>query len=148
LELSNTGNFPAEDIDVWLHFPDGFVLYNPEGSRTEPIPPLEPYRPKNMFDYPRINFMDFHPVSNIKSVRNLQLSNFSNSGIPDIRQTNSFEVEYRFGSLKHNQSIQLSPLIVEFASFAEIKSFSVDYKIMVGNIPNLLEGKLNISLTK
>jgi len=146
LELSNTGNFPAEDIDVWLHFPDGFVLCNPEESRTEPIPPLEPYRPKNMFDHPRINFMNLYPVSNIKSA--IQLANFSNSGIPNIRQTNSYEVEYRFGSLKHNQNLKLSTLIVEFSSFSEIKSFSVDYKIMVGNIPNLLEGKLNISLTK
>ncbi|MDH6254207.1 rRNA-processing protein FCF1 [Chryseobacterium sp. H1D6B] len=148
LELLNTGNFPAEDIDVWLHFPDGFVLYNPEESRTEPIPPLEPFRPQNMFDHPRINFMDLYPASNIKSASNIQLANFSNSGIPDIRQTNSYEVEYRFGSLKHNQSLKLSTLIVEFSSFSEIKSFSLDYKIMVGNIPNLLEGKLNISLTK
>lgn len=147
-ELSNTGNVPAEDIDVWLHFPDGFALYNLKESRNEPIPPVEPYRPKNMFDYPRINFMDLYPPSNIKSISNIQRSKYSDSGVPNIRQTNSYEVEYRFESLKHNQALKLSTLIVEFSSFSQIKSFSIDYKIMVGNIPNLLEGKLNIFLTK
>lgn len=148
LELSNTGSVPAEDIDVWLHFPDGFKLYNLEECRKEPIAPIEPYRPKNMFDYPRINFMDLYSPGSISSPSNIHLGNFSSSGIPDIRQTNSYEVDYRLGSLKHNLKLRLSTLIVEFSTFSEIKSFSIDYRIMVGNIPNAIEGKMNVSLNK
>ncbi len=148
LELSNTGNVPAEDIDIWLHFPDGFSLYSYKNIVPEPIEPVEPYLPKNMFDFPRFNFMNLYSPSNIISQNSSVLGNMSTSVIPDIRQTNSYEVEYGFGTLKHNQNIRLSSLIVEFSSFTEIKSFSIDYKIMVSNIPNLIEGKLNVSLIK
>lgn len=148
LELSSIGNVPAEDIDIWLHFPDGFTLYSYKDRLTEPIAPIEPYLPKNMFDFPRINFIDLYSPSNINTQNNIHLDDFSTSGIPDIKKTNSYEVEYFFRSLKHNQSIRLSSLIVEFPSFSEIKSFSIDYKIMISNIPNLIEGKLNVSLTK
>lgn len=142
LELLNTGNAPAEDIDIWLHFPDGFLLYNMADYKKKPSAPKAPYKPKSRFDHQPMDFSFIH------SINRPSMPDMSSLNTPSIKKTNSYEVEYGFKLLKHNQSIKLKPLIVQFESFEEIKSFSIEYRLMISNVPDLISGELNVVLTK
>lgn len=43
IQIANTGNAPAEDVDIWLHFPDGCILYEEfPDDLDEPEPPVLP----------------------------------------------------------------------------------------------------------
>jgi hypothetical protein len=43
--LLNQGGAPAKDIDVFIHFPDGFEVYDQEGCSKAIVMPREPERP-------------------------------------------------------------------------------------------------------
>lgn len=51
LLLANTGTAPAENIDIELHFPDGFELIDKEGLPEKPNLPSVPHRPKHGMDF-------------------------------------------------------------------------------------------------
>jgi len=75
IEISNKGNTPAENIDLYMHFPDGFTLSQKEdyySRETEPSPPerstysLAPYNMSKMltrFTFPSIPNMDLSGFS-------------------------------------------------------------------------------------
>ena len=45
LEILNSGNIPADDVDVLLHFPDGFDLLLKDELPTKPEAPTAPRKP-------------------------------------------------------------------------------------------------------
>lgn len=49
LIIKNSGNIPAEDIDLHLHFPDGFELIESSEKEEYPSLPEPPYKPKKCF---------------------------------------------------------------------------------------------------
>lgn len=63
---------------------------------------------------------------------------------PSIKKTNSYEVEHSYRSLKHLTSVTLSPMIVEFSSTEDICNFTIEYKLVIGNVPNAVEGELHV----
>jgi len=142
LELINIGNIPAEDIDIWIHFPDGFLLYSIGDYEKKPLIPEVPYKPTSRFDHRPMDFSFIH------SIGRPSMPDLSSFNSPSIKKTNSYEVEYGFKLLKHNQSIKLEQLIAQFESFEEIKSFSIEYRLMISNVPDLISGELNVVLTK
>lgn len=50
LILQNTGTIPAIDIDIHLHFPDGFEIVEQNGLPKIQAKPKPPYKPKSQFD--------------------------------------------------------------------------------------------------
>lgn len=45
LEVRNIGTTPAEDVDLYVYFPDGFALYTDSGFPKEPKEPVLPQPP-------------------------------------------------------------------------------------------------------
>lgn len=43
IQMHNNGNAPANDIDVWLHFPDGFFVLRKDQYMKKPREPKPPY---------------------------------------------------------------------------------------------------------
>lgn len=145
ISLFNTGNTPAEDIDIWIHFPDGFELMNFKDFPNEPKPPRLPYRYKHRYDMGESKSIFGSTVAHINKPTSIPQI-YPNE--PSIRKTNSYEVKLHYRSLKHFQSHDLDTMIVTFASFDEIISFSIDYRLMVSNIPETVTGKLTVHLDK
>ena len=146
--FTNDGSSPGEDIDVNIHFPDGFKVL---ASKDIPNKPKEPKRPEppmtmiesmhsfsssNLFNLPYSGILNRPPINSIPSVKNF-------SG-PSIKKTNSYEVEFHINSLKHKSSHTLDSIFVYFENYSEVKSFSVDYNILAANYPEKFVGKLSI----
>ena len=141
--IKNSGNSPAEDIDLHLHFPDGFELI--ESSKKEKYPklPKPPYRPKNAFDFGHSSF----PIAS--SFYNEITPNTSlNFNSPSIKKTNSYDVDFSRKRLKHGYSEQLEELTIIFDSNSSIANFQIDFELSSGNVPDKLVGKLNVLFEK
>ena len=139
LILSNDGTNPGTDIDINLHFPDGFDLYDDRTYPEAPIEPKAPYRPKSNFDFgpimTSIPSFDYYPSNSFDS---------NNLDTPTITRTNSYDVYFYKKQLKHNHSDALHTLFVVFNKFDDRKSFKIQYRITIGNYPNIVSGVLNV----
>lgn len=146
VELMNDGTFPADDIDILLHFPDGFLLREEDDLRPEPSSPTKPVHPRSRmelmqglgrsFDYLQrpFNIPDFTRISR-------EPPNVSG---PRIRRTKSFEVEFHVRRLKHGFSVELETLFLDFSESTEVKSFNIQYTINAANMPENVEGELHV----
>jgi hypothetical protein len=67
---------------------------------------------------------------------------------PSIRRTKSYDVNVSVSKAKHGLIEHLDPIYVVFDSFKEAKSFAIDYKIHAANIPDVIEGKLSVQVSK
>ena len=86
------------------------------------------------------------PVSpDTKSVvEKAQRTIYSNVSSFTIKRTNSFEVHFHVKQLKHNFQIKLDTLFLVFDSWDTAKSFSMDYRILAGNVPQPTKDKLHV----
>jgi hypothetical protein len=146
LYLFNEGTAPAEDIDAFLHFPDGFDLYY-EGDK--PQAPEVPDPPR----LPRIGseILEYSSIARDFSYTNRQptyLPTQSNVSAPDIKRGNSYDVSYEVQRLKQHMNEPLDSLFVVFRSFEDTASFNIDYRINAADLPDEATGTLNIVVTR
>jgi hypothetical protein len=138
LILVNDGNTPAEDIDIKLHLSNGFEVL--ENAPEPPVKPKLPHRPKNDFD-----FGGPIPILNPSDFRNFHLQpTLPDPGRISIKKTNGYEINCHCQLLKHNLTHDLNPIFVQFESEAAMKSFQIEYKLNISNVPYPVEEKLNV----
>ena len=138
LLLVNNGNIPAEDIDIHLHFPDGFKLMEYEDFKKPPKEPNPPSKPKSKFE--SIQSISHFPTGLYSS------SNFTPEKLnkPSIKKTNSYDVDYSRKYLKHNYTSSLEKLIVLYDSFEDMKNFEIDFIITSANMTSPRTGSLKV----
>jgi hypothetical protein len=147
LELTNTGTLPADDIDILLHFPDGFLLYSDKDLIKEPKEPkplsfVEHCNPLgSLLKFPRVDSYLGRVGTNIAS----EIRNVSS---PKIRRSRSYDVQVHVRRLKHNQEERLDPLYAVFNNYETVESFTIEYKIQAANVPEEINGKLEVKITK
>ncbi len=142
--LENNGSSPAEDVDIHIHFPDGFQLFDTEDNKI-PEPPEQPDSPQKpgMF---RLN-IDSRTLAAITSScpPSLRLPGPpSNVSPPSIRRSNSYDVNCHVGSAKHNYRISVAQFLAVFDSYDSVNSFQIDYSILAANIPKPTTGHLSV----
>jgi len=139
-ELNNDGTVPADDIDIYIHFPDGFELYDEESYPPEPNAPKEPNRPVSPYDMmlslPSIPNLDFPTNFNVPHEK-------PNISSPSIKKTNSYDVDFNVRKLKHNKIAVLNKMFVKFETYESIINFKVDYEIRCSNVREVVKGNLN-----
>jgi len=149
LILENSGTKPAENIDIHLHFPDGFKLLNERDFPKPPIEPADPRHPRTTLEMIAENFDMLNHVSSFPhsylAPPDLRLRNVSS---PEIKQSNSYDVKIRVLKLKHGHCEKIDPMFVLFASYEAASSFGVDYTISADNLPAAIKGRLNIFIDK
>lgn len=138
LMLMNMGTCPAEDVDINLHFPDGFIMYNED---EQPERPDEPSAPSLTAFDPGLAFI--RPL-----MPELMAPELPNPHIPKIRKTNSYDVTIRCGGLKHEYVYNCNPLYLAFDSFGGASSFSFKYNVHAANAPLSQRGELHVILDK
>lgn len=147
--LRNTGTTPAQDIDLSFHFPDGFDMFSKQDIPTKPSKkPGPPLKPKSRLDVitnlnlPNAVLDRLSPMPTTFPQPNIDL----NVGKPDIRKTNSYDVNFHVRTLKHHQSETLETLYINFDDIHSAKGFTIDYKIIAANIPNPVTGRLHVRM--
>lgn len=152
ISISNSGTCPAEDIDINMHFPDGFVLRDllEIPSYPEEIEPPVPPTPRTQKERIR-SITDLVISPAIPSFNHLiqpQSSTQPNVSSPDIRHSNSYDVEIHVQRIKQNIPESFDPMIITFDSFENASSFGIDYTIIAANVPTPVLGKLHVILSK
>lgn len=111
LVISNTGSAPAIDVDVWIHFPDGFVLLEESDFPRRPHLPSLPVNPQtrgqmlaDRMDISTLN-LRLHFNKTVGPVSHFQ-----------VKETNSFEVTEHVDRLKHGYKRRLPDLLLCFPS--------------------------------
>lgn len=143
LEIRNIGTAPAEDVDIYVNFPDGFSLYTKEDLPEEPKEPLPPIKPKSEAQklfFPKIPNLGIHaPLFNVPSFTEETFS---------LRRTKSYELREHFDRIKHGYINRIRPIFLVFNSFDEANSFNFEYEITLGNLPKSISGRLHVSIEK
>jgi rRNA-processing protein FCF1 len=147
LVLRNDGNWPAEDIDVMLHFPDGCALRKKENRIDPPGEPQPPERPKGGPSWMReFDHRQFMTNPSVFLPPRVQLP--GNVSGPTIRRSSSYDVEFHVRRLKHGFSATLDPLFLTFDSYEEAGSFAIDFRINAGNMPKESVGQVHVIVDK
>lgn len=143
LLVTNSGTSPAEDVDIHLHFPDGFKLFESDELNDEIELPEPPYKPKNRFDFGVHSTLSSSIIS-----PKLNLGTNLDFNRPNIKKTNSYNVDFNRKQLKHGYTENLESLSIVYENYKDIKNFNLDYIISAGNMPEKIEGKLNVIFVK
>ena len=145
LELSNTGTVPAEDVELFLHFPDGFEMYLEEdlpGSVQKPNAP-EPPRKTGDLMRPQIS-----AIPNMLVSAGVFQSPLDDAGPSlSLRKTNSYDAERQFSRIKHGYSGLIEPMMVVFGSQDEVAPFNFSYEVTAANLPLPISGTMHVAVT-
>jgi len=144
--IINEGSQPAEDIEIFMIFPDGFEMFSEDEIPKKPKEPEKPIPPRSTIDMlSKISYMPktAFPNLTIPSIDNVGINRNLSSG-PHIRKTDSYEVNYRVDKLKHGIQKYLKPVYVLFESIDQAKPFNISYTILADNLPEPSNGNLHI----
>jgi len=144
--IINEGSQPAEDIEIFMIFPDGFEMFSEDEIPKKPKEPEKPIPPRSTIDMlSKISYMPktAFPNLTIPSINNVGINRNLSSG-PHIRKTDSYEVNYRIDKLKHGIQKHLKPVYVLFESIDQAKPFNISYTILADNLPEPSSGNLHI----
>lgn len=146
ISLINAGSCPAEDVDIFMHFPDGFELFREHDYEAEPEAPKAPRKPTSIWDGIAHGFTvpDLYPLYH-HDLSHLGLPGKpSNVGGPKIKRTNSYDVSVNVLKSKHGIPEPLDVMYLTFEPSAVLCSFAIDYEIHASNLPKRATGKLNV----
>jgi hypothetical protein len=146
--LLNSGACPAEDIDVYVHLPDGLLVAEErESLLTPPEEPTAPEGPRSAIDE-QVEMMRGITGIPYSDLRLPDMTRFEgpyrNISSPTIRKTNSFEIRFHVRELKHNLQAEFDPLYILFNTWDTAKSFAFDYRLLAGNVPSPVEADLHV----
>lgn len=146
---ANDGGAPAEDVNVFLHFPNGFKLTDERGFPNAPETPEPPAKPRTQMQ--RLLESMSSPLGSMP----LSISRMPrpllpppNVSAPNIKNTGSYNVDFHIQRLKHKLSEPVDPLYVIFESFENARSFQIDYQLLAANIPDEVIGQLHVIIGK
>jgi hypothetical protein len=142
--LVNEGSSPADDVDIFMHFPDGFELFEEDDYDKEPEAPKPPRKPKSILEQATAGFpMDHHLYSpDLSQIRSP--AGPSNVSGPKIKRTNSYDVKVHVRRAKHGIEVALDAMYITFESTLASRSFELEYAIHASNLPTHVNGTLNV----
>lgn len=142
--LVNEGNAPAENINLFLHFPDGFELKSKNDIPAYPKPPDKPTPPRTLAEkLSQMTAVSIPYYPRIQDLENHLVSKDSPSG-PFIKRTKSFEVKYQIPKLQHGIHFTLESLFVIFDKIENACSFHIGYAILADNLPEATKNKIAV----
>jgi hypothetical protein len=141
--IRNDGSAPATDVDVQLQFGDGFTLCTEDELPKQPKEPRQPVAPRTQGEMMISSFQ--MPTLRMPEPRTPNVDFLSSF---KLRKTNSYDVSDHFERIKHGQTEQLPELFLTFDSYRAVQSFHCGYVIHVGNLPEVIRGKLHFVIEK
>jgi hypothetical protein len=148
LVLANGGTTPAEDIDIFLHFPDGFELFNDRDLPRMPEEPKPPRPPKTRWEGTADKLASLTSGTTLFGTAATLPMVPRNVSSPVIRRSNSYEVNVHVKQLKHMLQESLDSLHLVFKSYERASSFGFDYRIIAANVPQPVVGELHLIVNR
>jgi hypothetical protein len=150
LIIINEGSYPAEDVLIDMHFPDGFRLINEGQLPKTPTAPDAPERPKTELERITQGFRmpDIYPMRDIRSLADVGTPTPRNVSSPAIRRTNSFDVRVHVTKINHGFAAPIDPLFIIFDTIEGARSFQIEYEIHAANLIEPAQGPLHVILDK
>ena len=142
IKLVNTGSQPADDVDIDLHFPNGFLLFDTAHQRQAPKEPAPPVRPRTLSDMVSASLAAAIPRPLDLYIPTLRAIGGNVSSLT-IKQTKSYDVSAHVKRLKHGNEEELPEAHIEFES-DQARSFAIDYAIRPANLPTGVSGQLHV----
>jgi hypothetical protein len=144
IEIRNTGTSPAKDVDVMLHFPDGFRLFSEEDLPSMPKEPRPPRKPRSRMQMMTDSIGLIPHLDMIRpSLPDLQMpSSFS------IERTQSYDVRDHFLRIKHGDKVVLPEMFLTFDAYESACSFSCQYTVRPANLPTPITEDLHFVIEK
>jgi hypothetical protein len=147
--LFNDGSCPADDVDIFMHFPDGFEMFDEGDYEKEPEAPKAPRKPKSILEAAAAGFplgaFDYSDHSFARDLSQFGSSaGPSNVSGPKIKRTNSYDVKVSVRKAKHGIDVALDPMYLTFEPSTGARSFKIDYEIHASNLPSRVTGTLNV----
>lgn len=135
-----------------LHFPDGFELSNDTEIISKPQPPDIP---KDFASFITTSSNLIKGISSYLYIPDINLLmassrlNYYNENVKliDIKKINSYKVDYKIQKIKHHQVEKLDKLYAIFENADVIKSFNINYEVNADNLPEVVNGKLEVNFT-
>ena len=143
-KLVNEGTSPANDISIFMHFPDGFLVTGTSDVIRDPKQPKPPEKPRSYSDMLQSAMRNPHFDSMFSSLRPVHAP--KNVSAPQIRRTNSYDVNIHVKRLKHGFEESLDPVYITFEKWDDVRSFAIDYTIHAEELPTRLMGTLNVAV--
>lgn len=151
VELINTGSVPALDIDVHLHIPDGVLVSDEEQERRAPKAPAPPQRPRNSTDLLRdavtSSFGPTPYIPQLPSFEGLRAATPRNVSSLDIQETESYDIRCHVQRVKHGRAEKLPAVYISVPKGAPVRPFQVTYTLHAANLPQPVNGTVNVVLT-
>lgn len=144
--LKNNGTIPAEDIDVFLRFPDGFSLYEEQNVPKEPPEPDLPQPPRKPSEI-TASLLSIRPSAYNFSMPTIFPAQ-SNISSLEIKKTNSYDVIFKVKRLKQYMNASPDTIYVVYNDFETASSFGIEYRINAANLPIEKTGTLHVVLKK
>lgn len=147
LEVRNIGTAPADDVDFYFYFPDGFTMVTEEDLLPfpkKPKPPVEPRSQAQIFTESIDRLRHFPDIS----LPRPYLPKIDQPSTFHLRRTKSYELTDHTQRIKHGDYFLFPELYITFDSFETAASFSCDYTIRPANLPESLQGKLHFIIEK
>lgn len=144
--LQNTGTTPGEDIDIHMHFPDGFQLFN--GDEALPPAPQPPKPPRQPGFVGGIDMSAIHGIGRMNPPMLAPAGPPPNISSPSIRRTNSYDVRSHVKKAKHGYTLRVAKFVAAFDKEASLSSFKVDYSISAANMPKASTDHLSVIIER
>ena len=147
IDIRNIGTAPADDVDIYFYFPDGFKIATEDDLppiSKEPSPPMKPRSQAQVFAE-SINRLHDFPHLSIPRPYMPEIGEISSF---NLKKTKSYELTDHFKRIKHGDFVHLPELFLTFESFESAKSFSCEYTIRPANLPEPLRGSINFVIKK
>lgn len=139
--IHNNSDVSASNVELYLHFPDGFELDDDEHEAPEQ--PSRPKPPQSAWESLANMYENVYPSFTADLSRFLPRDTNFISRI-SIKKTNSYDVCLDERSLSQSLKSYWNPLVLTYADDVVPTSFIVTYKLVVANGFGTKKGKFNI----
>ena len=144
IEIRNTGTAPPDDVDIQIHFPDGFTLMSVDGLPKLPKEPRPPRKPRTRMQMLTDSILHIPNMS----IPSPAIADFKMPTSFNIERTGSYKVTDHFARIKHGGSVKMPEMFLTFDSYESSGSFHCEYTIRPANLPDPVRGKLHFVIDK
>tara|TARA_R110002167_G_scaffold77944_8_gene216082 strand:- start:8378 stop:9715 length:1338 start_codon:yes stop_codon:yes gene_type:complete len=148
LWLINSGNNPADDIDISLHFPTQIcwvadVKSDEAKPLRRPSSPTPPEKPKPQSNLSPMHSFTMPEITPVSEQINRMLADREQDRVQVNRcQDESFLIEAKIGRVKHGLSRRFGRFTGVIANWNDVRPFQVEWRILASELPEVQTGSI------
>ncbi len=148
LTVANTGNEPAESVDIVLHLPDGMHALEAPGPLPLPDPPRLPKKPRGAITHMMADLQETFAISDRGRLPNIDIP--IPSPPPNVRgpwislPPDDQVVRCHVRKLRHKEGATFATFSLNFESREAARNCEISYEVSADNIPEPITGVFHV----